>query len=86
MMQRGTLYSVAEQLPYNGQYLYDLVYLGEPAVRAYNTMQTLFSRRKEDSGGEFTIVVSHDNKKETVKLQSNQNLDEKVKRIVFKYK
>jgi len=81
MMQRGMVYDVAEHLPYNGEYLYSLIYMGEPAVRAYNAMQAILSRRKEDSSGEYTVVISVEGDKQTVKLQSNQNLGDRVKRI-----
>ena len=81
MMQRGTTYEMAEHLPYNGQYLYDMIYSGEPAVRAYNAMQAILSRRKEDNGGDYTVVLSVNGEKQTVKLQSDQNLGDRVKRI-----
>jgi hypothetical protein len=81
MMQRGVVYEMAQHLPYNGQYLYEIIYAGEPAVRAYNSMQSVLSRKKEDSGGEYTVVLSLNGDKQTVKLESNQNLGDRVKRI-----
>ncbi|MCX8202379.1 MAG: DUF530 domain-containing protein [Candidatus Micrarchaeota archaeon] len=81
MLQRGTVYPFAEYLPYDGQYLYDLIYLGEPAIRAYNAINTILSQKEESKGGEYTVVISIDGKKQKIKLDSNQNLGERVKRV-----
>ena len=81
MLQRGTLYEFSNHLPFNGQYLYDLIYLGEPAIRAYNAINVILSQKKDEKGGEFTVVISVEGNKETLKLDSNQNLGERVKRI-----
>ena len=81
MLQRGTVYEFSNSLPFNGQYLYDLIYLGEPAIRAYNALNIILSQKKDEKGGEFTVVISVEGNKETLKLDSNQNLGERVKRI-----
>lgn len=81
MFQRGTVYAFADYLPYNGQYLYELIYLGEPAIRAYNALNLILSQKQENKGGEYTVVISVDGKKEKIKLDSNQNLGERVRRV-----
>lgn len=81
MLQRGTIYAFADYLPYNGQYLYELIYLGEPAIRAYNALNVILSQKQENKSGEYTVVISVDGKKETLKLDSNQNLGERIKRV-----
>ncbi len=81
MLQRGTIYEFANYLPFNGQYLYNLIYLGEPAIRAYNAVNVILSQKKDEKGGEYTVILSVDGNKETLKLDSNQNLGDRVKRI-----
>ncbi|MEM3369638.1 MAG: DUF530 family protein [Candidatus Micrarchaeia archaeon] len=81
MFQRGTIYAFADYLPYNGQYLYELIYLGEPAIRAYNALNIILSQKKENKSGEYTVVISVDGKKQKIKLDSNQNLGERVRRV-----
>jgi len=81
MLHRGTIYEFANYLPYNGNYLYNLVYLGEPAIRAYNAINILLSQKREEKNGEYTVVISVDGNKQTLKLNSNVNLGEKVKRV-----
>ncbi|MEM3408244.1 MAG: DUF530 family protein [Candidatus Micrarchaeia archaeon] len=81
MFQRGTVYAFADYLPYNGQYLYELIYLGEPAIRAYNALNIILSQKKENKSGEYTVVISVDGKKQKIKLDSNQNLGERVRRV-----
>jgi len=81
MLQRGTIYEFANYLPYNGEYLYNLVFLGEPAIRAYNAINVILSQKKEEKSGEYTVVISVDGKKQTLKLDSNINLGERVKRV-----
>jgi len=81
MLQRGTVYEFASYLPYNGEYLYNLVFLGEPAIRAYNAVNILLSQKKEEKNGEYTVVISVDGNKQTLKLDSNINLGDRVKRV-----
>lgn len=80
MMQRGKVYQMASYLPYNGHYLYELIYLGEPAVRAYNCMQILLSKRNGDIEESYNITVRVDGKSTTFKVFSRAKLEEKVKR------
>ena len=81
MLQRGNSYGFANYLPFNGQYLYELIYLGEPAIRAYNAVNLILSQKKDEKGGEFTVIISVEGNKETLKLDSNQNLGDRIKRI-----
>jgi hypothetical protein len=80
MMQRGTVYPVASHLPYNGHYLYELIYLGEPAIRAYNSMQVLLSKRNNDVEESYSVTVNAAGKKTTFKVFARAGLEEKVKR------
>lgn len=80
MMKRGHNYDIAQCLPYNGAHLHQLIYLGEPAIRAYNSLQRIMSIQgnQEDA---YIATLQHNNKKVNFVIQSNQNLEEKIKRI-----
>ena len=81
MMQRGTIYPIASYMPYNGHYLYDLIYLGEPAIRSYNSLQELLAKRSGEIDESYTVTVRLDSKKTTTfKVYSRNNLEEKIKR------
>jgi hypothetical protein len=78
MLRRGKIYDIANYLPYNGAYLDRIVYLGEPAVNAYNHLLRLFSTRPRQEGYIATIV--HEGKTINLNIHSAQNLDEKIKK------
>lgn len=79
MMKRGTVYPVADHLPYNGSYLLGLVGLGEPAVRAYAALQREVSAASDEQMEGFAVSVKHCGGRARLNLSSTQHLEERVR-------
>ncbi|MEM2974006.1 MAG: DUF530 family protein [Candidatus Micrarchaeia archaeon] len=78
MLRRGRVYDVANYFPYDGAYLARIVYLGEPAVNAYNHILKLSAKRSQDS--KYIVTIIHAGKPININLHSTKNLDEKIRK------
>jgi len=78
MLRRGKVYDVATYLPYDGSYLSRIIYLGEPAVNAYNYLLKLATKRSQQEG--YIATIMYEGKTVNLNVSSSKRLDEKIKK------